>query len=360
LSHASHAKAAWVNALLPAGKPGPELTLVSGGNTDYTVVLPEQPTSQDEKAAEELTRWLREMSGVSFPLVREGGEGTLSGLKISIGRTALLGGANLAEAGQDLGDEGYAVAVNDETLFLFGGRRRGAISAVLAFLEEDLACRWYTRTENRIPYAENVARRHGVRFLMEGPPDLEDQLTRWRVIADTPAPEFPGSVVAEESQTDYNPNCGHLLVEDENASAGFADRVSNNYANTDFAVNWTLPPDIINSGATYRLRVRVRLNKTGDQGLGFRAGVWDLIQGRKTIELNGVTLRNEPILVLHKVWDAKDVPGDTYHWYDVGEFTPTQPPGAEPGRLRVFIGGASNPYSDVQGLFFDRAELVPL
>ena len=108
------------------------------------------------------------------------------------------------------------------------------------------------------------------------------------------------------------------------------------------------------------LRVRVRLDKTGDRGLGFRAGVWDLTQPRKTIELAGRTLRNEPALVLHKVWDAKDVSGDTYQWYEVGTCTITQPADAEPGRVRVFIGGVSNPTGDVKGVFFDRAELIPI
>jgi hypothetical protein len=207
---------------------------------------------------------------------------------------------------------------------------------------------------------EKIARRHGVRHLMEGPPDLDRNLKRWRTVAATPPGEFPGSIVAEESVTDCNPNCGHTLVADEDASAGYANRISNNYANTDFAANWTLPQELHNDGVTYMLRVRVRLDKTGDRGLGFRAGVWDMTRPRKTIELGGHTLRNELALVLHKVWDAKDVSGDTYKWYEVGTCTITQPEGADPGRVRVFIGGVSNPTGDVKGVYFDRAELIPI
>ena len=193
---------------------------------------------------------------------------------------------------------------------------------------------------------EKIARRHDVRHLMEAPPDLDINLRRWRTVAATPPGEFPGSIVAEESLTVCNPNCGHTLVPDEQASAGYANRFGNSYVNTDFAVNWLLPPNLINNGVTYMLRVRVRLDKTGDRGLGFRAGVWDLTQLR-AIELPvrgrvGV----EGALVLHKAWDAKDVSGDTYQWYEVGTFTPTQPQGADPGRLRVFIGGVGNPTGD--------------
>ncbi len=76
------------------------------------------------------------------------------------------------------------------------------------------------------------------------------------------------------------------------------------------------------------------------------AGVWDLTQLR-AIELpvRG-SVGVEGALVLHKAWDAKDVSGDTYQWYEVGTFTPTQPQGADPGRLRVFIGGVGNPTGD--------------
>jgi len=762
------AAAEWKNALKPTGPPAPALTLAADGKTDYSILLPAEPTSQDEKAAEELVLWLKEMTGAAFPVVRDGAGVRLAGPVISIGRTALMETADLTQAKAELDDEGYAVAVDDRNLFLFGGERRGGISAVLAFLEEDLGCRWYGVDANRIPridpltvrpvprtyrpalevrdpfytealdtdfhlrnrctrsigipeawggtiagtpgvyfvhtfnslvppdqyfqehpeyfsehdgvrrpvqwcltnpdllqlviqrvreelrrdpggevisvshndgkgycqcdrcravneaegteagttlsfvnavaqaieeefpraristlayldtftppktirprhnvviqmctdshawdhpflpvteteelqgamkawadvgavmhiwdytvnishylnpmpnmrvveqnirfyleqgvrgvmlqgngqgfgaarapmrvwvwakllwdpsrdtrvlmrdfvfgyYAEaadpiwqynemlwrawqedpgdfqhkaairyrpdvafltralidratelfdaaealavtdesrqrvqfarlpvmyvklernltansqeltdlvdrfeEVARRRGIRFLMEGPPDLDDRLRRWRIQAHIPPPEFPGSVVAEESQTDCNPNCGHQLVEDEQASAGYADRFGNDYVNSDFAVNWILPADIINSGIEYRLRVRVRIEKTGDDGLGFRAGVWDLSQPRERFAWEGRTVQNEPKLVLHKMWEAKEVSGDAYHWYDVGPFTPTQPPGADPGRLRVFIGGTSNPSGNIQGIFFDRAELIPV
>jgi len=90
--------------------------------------------------------------------------------------------------------------------------------------------------------------------------------------------------------------------------------------------------------------------------------VWDLTQPFKTIELAGRPRNGsvEPTLVLHKIWDAKDVSGDTYQWYEVGTCTITQPVASDPGRVRVFIGGVSNPTGDVKGGFFDRAELIPI
>ncbi len=141
----------WENALKPKGPPGPVLTLAAGGKAAYTVLLPAAPTSQDEKAAADLAHWLGEVSGAPFTVAREGAAAPAAGGLISVGRTALLAGAALPEAEADLGDEGYAIAVKDRNLFLLGGRVRGPINAVYAFLEEDLGCRWYHRDSATLP-----------------------------------------------------------------------------------------------------------------------------------------------------------------------------------------------------------------
>lgn len=140
----------WANALKPDGPPGPALRLARDGTTDYRILLPAAPTSRDTKAAEDLARWLREMSGATFPIVKEDQADASAARFISIGRTARLAGAATAEAAMDLGDEGYAIVQRGDGLFLFGGRRRGPIHAVYALLEEDLGCRWYTRGSSTI------------------------------------------------------------------------------------------------------------------------------------------------------------------------------------------------------------------
>ena len=47
------------------------ITLARGGQTDYTIVTPAAPTTQEQKAAEELARWLNEMTGAEFPIVTD-------------------------------------------------------------------------------------------------------------------------------------------------------------------------------------------------------------------------------------------------------------------------------------------------
>ncbi|MDH7601555.1 MAG: DUF4838 domain-containing protein [Armatimonadota bacterium] len=136
----------WQNALRPEGKPGPVLTLARDGQAEYVIVLPDRPTSQEKKAAEDLAYWLHEITSADFPVVQES-QLRLGSKFFSIGRTKLLGNRSLP----DLGDEGYSIIEENANLFLVGGRRRGPINAVYALLEEDLGCRWYDRYEPDIP-----------------------------------------------------------------------------------------------------------------------------------------------------------------------------------------------------------------
>lgn len=133
----------WSSALRPRGTPGPELTLAREGATDYAILLPAAPTSQDRKGAEELARWLGDMTGAGFPIVTEA-DGPRAGPVISVGRTARLAAADLPRTRTDLGAEGVAIGVKGRDLFLWGGRLRGPINTVFVLLEEDLDCRWYS------------------------------------------------------------------------------------------------------------------------------------------------------------------------------------------------------------------------
>lgn len=139
----------WENSLKPAGAPGPELLLADGGETSWAIALPAEPTGPEQKAAEELARWLKEMTGVEFPVLSE--SVTHEGGLISLGRTQAFAEDRAAGSDADLADEGYGIAVSADRLFLFGGRTRGVVNAVFALLEEDLGCRWYAKGQATIP-----------------------------------------------------------------------------------------------------------------------------------------------------------------------------------------------------------------
>lgn len=145
---------AWQNALAPKGEPGPEVTLAKDGATDYVIAVPDATTTQDQKAAQDLALWLKEISGADFAMVPE--SQAAGDAVISIGATKRMASAGVADA-TELGDEGYAIGVDGKTLYLAGGRKRGVINAVYALLEEDLGCRWYAGESRRIPHAPTLA-----------------------------------------------------------------------------------------------------------------------------------------------------------------------------------------------------------
>ncbi len=136
-AHCAVGQAGWTNSLAPEGEPGPLLELARNGGTDYVIVIPDDPTPQEQRAADELARWLGEMSGAEFPIVSD--ETAPVATEISVGATNRRSGGT----SWDLGPDGYAIVVKDERIFLLGGEMRGPITAALALLEEDLGCRWY-------------------------------------------------------------------------------------------------------------------------------------------------------------------------------------------------------------------------
>ena len=91
------------------------------------------------------------MTGATFPVVADA-QAKVSEKAISIGHTRQFLQADLTAFEEDLEDEGYGIAVENQRFFLWGGRTRGTINAVYSLLEEDLGCRWYTTDDIRIPH----------------------------------------------------------------------------------------------------------------------------------------------------------------------------------------------------------------
>jgi len=114
--------------------------------------VPQEPTTQEQKAAADLAQWLGEMTGGKFRIRSETMSWSPQATVISVGRTEMLAAAEIPAADENLGDEGYGIAVKKGNLYLFGGKRRGPIYAVYALLEEDLGCRWYARNTSTIPH----------------------------------------------------------------------------------------------------------------------------------------------------------------------------------------------------------------
>ncbi len=134
----------WENSLAPAGESRFTLTLTRGGRAALTILLPSESSEIEEKAAHLLKEALDKGTGGDFPIIKE--SDYVKGPVISLGQTALFDQSGLLPS-SDLGKDGYSISEKGGTLFLTGGSRRGAISPVIALIEEDLGGRFYSRQE---------------------------------------------------------------------------------------------------------------------------------------------------------------------------------------------------------------------
>ena len=129
-----------------------ELELAAAGQPKFDLLLPATPTPQEKVAAAELRKGLGQMTGADFKIVAEPGKIPF----ISIGRTVAFLQHCKREAAAKLGPEGYGIAVDHGNLYLYGGTQRGPLYAVMALLEEDLGCRWYTPDCTMIPHRPDL------------------------------------------------------------------------------------------------------------------------------------------------------------------------------------------------------------
>ena len=131
-----------------------ELKLVERGWSDYRIVVGQDAAAPERYAADELQRWLEEMSGVELPIVTDGER--LSSSEILIGMTRRLErfapDLKLAE----LGAEGYVIRSVGPHLIIAGGSPRGTLYGVYGLLEDHLGCRWFTPEVSWIPKRKRV------------------------------------------------------------------------------------------------------------------------------------------------------------------------------------------------------------
>ncbi len=133
----------------------PEWMPVEEGEPRARIIVADDCAAAERFAAEELQRWLREMSGAEIPIVSarrlsRRGDILIGGAAVSKGRTRAID----IEA---LGDEGYAVRSRRGRVVIAGASPRGTLYGVYALLEEDLGCRWFSPDVSTIPRTSTIA-----------------------------------------------------------------------------------------------------------------------------------------------------------------------------------------------------------
>ncbi|MDY5016674.1 MAG: DUF4838 domain-containing protein [Eubacteriales bacterium] len=120
--------------------------LAENGKTRYTITLPRGAALAVHHAAEELARFLGEITGARFPIAYDD---TDERPVIAIGSTEAAREAEIDLAA--LGEEGYTLRTAGEDLLIAANGPRGCLYGVYGLLEEHFGCRFFTEDVSRIP-----------------------------------------------------------------------------------------------------------------------------------------------------------------------------------------------------------------
>lgn len=111
--------------------------LLKNGKTEYKILIPASPASDENLAASELTSLFRESTSVDLEIVRES-DATPTGKYISIGRTKLLENSSLAVDKAEVGNDGYVIRTMGDNVFICGGGDKGSLYGTYEFLAQTL------------------------------------------------------------------------------------------------------------------------------------------------------------------------------------------------------------------------------
>ena len=129
-------------------------TLARKGKSDYTIVIAQNASPSTKYGAEELQKFLKQMTGADIPVVTD--SEPMTEHEIIIGGNDHLKQLNQTIDFTALGDEGYMLITVGKHLVIAGGELRGNLYGVYGLLEDVLGCRWFTPEISRIPKYTNL------------------------------------------------------------------------------------------------------------------------------------------------------------------------------------------------------------
>jgi hypothetical protein len=139
------------NDMQPIGElPDPsDISLVEDGQSRYTIVIAADAPLPVKFAAEELQKYLVQISGAQLPVSND----FSTGLAICVGEGSTPADETdkLRSDLKDRGEDGYLMRSSGKRLVLIGNSPRATLYAVYHFLEKYLGCGWCTPGDDTVP-----------------------------------------------------------------------------------------------------------------------------------------------------------------------------------------------------------------
>jgi hypothetical protein len=129
--------------------PGKQLTLASGGKTDYRLIIAESSSEPEKLAAAQLREYLKKITGADFPILKESPVQP-GGKSLFVGDTAAARGAGYDPA--KFGKEEWLIkTLPGGDVVIAGGRPRGTLYGAFEFLEKFGGVVWTDEYSEFVP-----------------------------------------------------------------------------------------------------------------------------------------------------------------------------------------------------------------
>jgi hypothetical protein len=135
-----------------------EINLVEGGKSGYSIVIAADASVPVKFAAEELQKYLAQISGARLPVATN----AAPDLAICVGEGSIPAAETdkLHADLKDRGEDGYAMCSSGNRLILTGNSPRASLYAVYHFLEKYLGCSWCVPGHDTVPQQATIRLPH--------------------------------------------------------------------------------------------------------------------------------------------------------------------------------------------------------
>jgi len=131
-----------------------EIVLADGGQSSYRIVVAGDASPSTRRGAEELQKFLEEMTGAKLAIVSD--DQPAGAKEIILGARSRLADLKVEVDFAGLGAEGYVIRTVGPHLIIAGGALRGNMYGVYGLLEDHLGCRWFAPGVSRIPKTQRL------------------------------------------------------------------------------------------------------------------------------------------------------------------------------------------------------------
>ena len=104
------------------------VTIVGNGKSTYSICLSRDASPSEKRGAEELQRFLNEISGARLPIVTDADDP--GGNLVLVGNSRVVERLGVKIPFDDLGAEGFVLKTSGPHIVIAGGRRRGTMYGV--------------------------------------------------------------------------------------------------------------------------------------------------------------------------------------------------------------------------------------